>query len=109
MPIANCIVAPGLQKGTGDLIDAWSRESGESPEHMTINIIPAIEQVGCPYAVMATLMLPSAWPSPKVSALQLGLAKALASSYQVKESQIHVITTIVDSGMVVERGQEIVW
>lgn len=109
MPIANCIVSDGCPSGNGNVLELWASESGYSSEHMTINILSAKEQVGRQYLVMAQLMLPSLWPASAVSSLQIGLAKSLATYFQLHVSDVQVITTIIPSGLVVENGHEIQW
>ena len=109
MPIANCIVTPDCTESQGDLLELWSKESGKSVEHMTINIITRSQQLGNGYAVMANLILPSVWSNSDVSLLQVGLAKALATYFNLSLNHVHVVTQIVDSGLVVENGAEIQW
>ena len=76
---------------------------------MTVNIINSSQQTGKEYAVMANLQLPSMWSSSDISSLQIGLANALAKSFGVSINQIHIVTSIVGSGMVVEDGEELTW
>lgn len=109
MPIANCFVASDCPHSSGDLIEFWAIESAQSPEHMTVNIIESNQQLGNKYFVMATLLLPSNWSSSDISLLQIGLSKALAKYFNIAVSQVHVVTNIISSRMVVESGQEITW
>ncbi|MBJ7538156.1 hypothetical protein [Marinomonas transparens] len=109
MPIANCVITQECPQGTGNIIELWAQESGISAEHMTINIMTSSEQLGNTYKIMANLALPSMWSAPSVSLLQLGLAKALAKYFAVAINEVHVITSVVASGMVVDSGQEIKW
>lgn len=76
---------------------------------MTVNIITSQQQYGKAYAVMAHLLLPTAWSPAAVCALQTGLARALSISFALPARQVHVITTRVDSGLVVEDGQVQPW
>ncbi|MBO6793015.1 MAG: hypothetical protein JJ895_03825 [Balneolaceae bacterium] len=76
---------------------------------MTINFITSSDQVGKGYKVMATLLLPSIWKPAMISSLQIGLAEALSKYISLSVEDVHVITNIIDSGMVVENGQEITW
>jgi hypothetical protein len=76
---------------------------------MTINIVTSREQLGKKYKIMADLALPSMWSAADISLLQVGLSKALSHHFGVSISEVHVITNIVTSGMVVESGQEIKW
>lgn len=109
MPIANCIVVSECQSRQHNVVELWAAASGVSVEHMTVNIVTGTEQIGKPYAVMATLTLPSLWSEPSVNALQVGLAKALAQAFNLSLAEVHVITTIVESGRVVEAGKVVEW
>lgn len=109
MPIANCIVTSNCQEGSSDLIELWASESSQSPEQMTVNITISNRQLGNQYSVMSNLYLPSIWSSENISLLQLGLAKALAKHFGLALTEVHVITNIIDSGLVVESGREINW
>ena len=110
MPIANCFVAGPVRSEARDgLIEAWARESGVAPDHMTVNLIGDVEQAGAPYAAMAILHLPSLWRPEQVDALQCGLAAALGEALGLDPAQVHVITTIVDSGHVVDGGNTREW
>jgi len=109
MPIANCVISSDCLPGVGDLIELWSRESGQSKEHMTVNLVTGTQQHGKKYAVMATLWLPSIWSKTEISSLQSGLARALATYHGIALSEVHVITQLVNSGMVVEEGNLMQW
>jgi hypothetical protein len=109
MPIANCVITQQCSPGEGSLIALWAREAKVSAEHMTINIVTSCQQLGNKYKIMANLALPSMWTPADISSLQIGLAKALSTHFAVAINEVHVITNIVTSGLVVESGQEIKW
>ena len=112
MPIANCIMAPALAGGAPsgkDLISRWAEKSGTTADHMTINLIYASAQYGAAYSVMADLQLPDLWPGRKCRKLQEGLAFALAETFGLELSEIHVVTHMVSSGHVVENGRTESW
>lgn len=109
MPIANCIVTSECMSSDTDLIELWSKESGQSSESMTVNILFSAQQLGNKYRVMATLHLPSLWSESAISSLQLGLAQALSTHYSLPLDEVFVITNIVESGRVVEAGKEERW
>lgn len=109
MPIANCTVAADLPLPEACLVARWARESGQPAEHMTINVVARRAQYGAECAVMAELLLPSLWPDESVSALQLGLARALAAGFKLPAKQVQVVTLVVGSGRVVADGREQSW
>jgi len=112
MPVANCIITSDCNKyadSSRDLITLWANESNVSQEHMTINITVNEAQHGKKYAVMANLLLPSFWSKEDISIIQLGLAKALSYHFNLSPQDVFIATSIINSGMVVEEGQEIKW
>lgn len=112
MPVANCIITSLCQKRptvSTDLVEIWAAESGVSSEHMTINLVTSDEQQGCHYAVMVNLLLPTLWTASEVSSLQLGLARALTLYFDVNLKEVFIVTSIVNSGLLVEAGKEIKW
>jgi hypothetical protein len=111
MPIANCFIRGEVSPPTEieGLAGLWSDESGVSDEHMTINVVAGTRQDGAAYRVMAFLYLPSLWSSQHVRRLQAGLARALCRGFGVAPSDVQVITSIVESGHVVESGQTQDW
>jgi hypothetical protein len=111
VPIANCFLR-GEHPAEADvdrLIALWSEESDVGPEEMTINLIAGARQGGSSYRLMALLFLPSLWSRDAVDRLQRGLAAALSRGLGLSPSDVHVITSIVDSGHVVENGQTQEW
>ena len=111
MPIANCFVHDELppQLEIDALTAVWSEEAGIGSEQMTITVIAGTRQTGVPYRVMAFLYLPSLWSSEQVRRLQVGLATALSRGFAVAPAEVQVITSIVESGHVVEGGQTQDW
>lgn len=112
MPIANCLVHKGCYQkvsSTESLIELWAAESGMSSEHMTVNITQYAEQRGNAYNIMAVLYMPSIWCKQDVNLCQTGLAYALTRYFNVNINTVHVMTHILESGMVVENGEIVEW
>jgi len=109
MSIANCIITADCHESEYSVIDCWASESGQSPEHMTVNVITSTQQFGKKYGAMATLFLPSLWSESAISSLQIGLARALAKTYGLSLNDVNVITSVVESGFVVDAGKEEKW
>ena len=111
MPIANCFIRGGipLELEIDGLTALWSEESGVDSEQMTINVVANARQTGAPYLVMAFLYLPSLWSSKQVRRLQVGLARALSRGFVVAPAEVQVITSLVESGHVVEDGETQDW
>jgi hypothetical protein len=112
MPIANCLVQKGCYKKVSSdesLIELWASESGISSEQMTVNISQSSEQRGNAYNIMAVLYLPSIWSKQDIDLLQTGLAYALTRYFNVDINTVQVMTHILQSGMIVEKGEIVEW
>jgi hypothetical protein len=111
VPIANCFVRGGVATGAGveGLTGLWAEESGIGDEHMTVNVLVGTGQSGAAYAILAFLYLPSLWKLEDVRRLQVGLARALARGFALDPADVQVITSIVESGHVVENGETQEW
>ncbi|MGF1694355.1 hypothetical protein L4C54_01630 [Vibrio lamellibrachiae] len=112
MPIANCFYAPSLDlqiSQSSSIIDQWANYSEQDASLMTVNFIQTERQHGNAYFVIAELSLPSQWPQTSISKVQLGLAKALTETLSIETHQVLVMTTLIESGLIVENGQEINW
>jgi hypothetical protein len=109
MPIANCFLAQASEQPDAQaIVAAWSQRSGIDADEMTVKVVDA-QQGGKAYAVMAWLYLPSLWPEEDVVALGEGLAAALADVLHVDASAVQVLTSIVNSGLVVDGGETLRW
>ena len=58
---------------------------------------------------MAFIHLPSLRTSEQVGRLQVGLARALARGFAVAPGEVLVVTSIIESGHVVEGGETQAW
>jgi hypothetical protein len=111
MPIANCFVGKDVfeRADIEGLAPLWAEGSGVGAEHMTIDVVSRSFQEGAGYEVMAFLFLPSLWAPEDVRRLQLGLASALRRAFEVPAAEVQVLTSIVESGHVVEKGEIVEW
>ncbi len=112
MPIAHCILGPDIKLDTSPvslIVERWADYAGISGEHMTLTLTQSDAQFGLCYRLMATLYLPSLWSSEDVGILQLALARSLADCFDCSPASVHVITTIIQSGFVVEDGEIVKW
>ncbi|BFM48913.1 hypothetical protein [Marinomonas sp. THO17] len=109
MPIANCLVSSKCQPGNTNLIDLWANASGQSSEQMTVTISHYDQQFGHDYEVIVNLYLPSLWSKNTISLLQTGLSKALSEHFSLPIEQVFIMTSLIDSGFVVESGEAVNW
>ena len=110
MPIANCYLTGGAADAVDpdELVAAWRIASGIASDEMTANLL-GTNQGGKRYAAMAWLSVPSVWSGRERDRLSTGLATALTETLDVAPAAVHVSTSIVESGSVVERGEIVRW
>ena len=111
MPIANCIAPAAILSASAvdDMTRTWSEASGVGPEHMTINLVARTAQVGAAYEAMVFLYPPSTWRADQVRDLQAGLATAVCRHLDLTPPEVHVLTTMVESGHVLDDGEIQEW
>ncbi len=112
MPIAHCILSHRIDKhgqNSAELIERWGKCSGLDSSEMTVTIVQAEEQMGKQYGVICTLHLPNLWSPKQVSSLQVGLAKAISEQFGLEMTDVLVMTSLIESGFVVEGGKEVSW
>lgn len=111
MPIAHCLV-----NGIDIVPDQWERIVAElaakaklSVSDITLSIVTGIKQFGNPYKVMVNLYLPTLWNSVDIELIQKSLINALVSNLELPPEEIFIMTTLIDSGNVVENGKIVWW
>lgn len=112
MPIANCILSSSVAQSCdhpSDLIAKWGHHSGVDTSEMTVTVVRAEQQMGKEYKAICTLHLPSVWSPKSVDLLQVGLAKAISEQFELKVADVIVMTSIIQSGHVVEGGEVVSW
>ncbi|OEY65927.1 hypothetical protein [Marinobacter sp. X15-166B] len=108
MPIAVCSVSRACfdrRARHHDPVQLWSQLSGQSANQMTINVACTEECYGRSYDVLSRLLLPDVWSAEDVATLQVSLATALATYFQVPIDGVVVVTSLVRTGHVVENGE----
>ncbi|MBR9786968.1 MAG: hypothetical protein GYB40_03425 [Vibrionaceae bacterium] len=112
MPIASCILSPNVSEKpitSESFIELWGKHSGLDTSELTVTVVRGEEQFGKEYLAVCSLNLPSIWSTKSVSLLQLGLSSAISEYYGLETSQVIVMTSLIESGYVVEGGNEIKW
>jgi hypothetical protein len=111
VPIANCFVHDELpaELESDALTALWSEESGMGSEQMTINIIAGMRQYGAPYRGDGVSVSPLALEFRAAAGTQTELVRALGRGFGLAPAEVQVITSIVESGQVVEGGETQDW
>jgi len=109
MPIANCFLRADIPLPSADIASAWRSTIGVDLKDVSISFIPGCLRQGAAYAVMVQLFLPSLWSPASIKTIQLSLADLLQQSMSLEPEDVFIITTIVQSGAVVEQGAIVEW
>lgn len=111
MPIANCyinqITASTQQLET--LTKEWADSIDVALKDICLSFIEVSNQTGQKYKVMVNLFLPTIWDKLSIERIQINLDRALKKHLNLRNEDVFIITSIVQSGNVVENGQIANW
>ena len=111
MPIANCYIK-NKQVSQGELEELagkWAEKLHIDIKDICLTVLTDFTQVGQQYEVMINLFLPSLWAEEDVKKIQKTLLELLKSYLKINSSEIFLITSIVQSGHVMENGKIAEW
>ena len=111
MSFANCFYKKrklSLKK-LENMVNEWASIVGVDKKDICINIIKEYSQLGQKYPVLVNLYLPTLWSPNDIKRIQLGLLKVLSKYLEVKENEIFIMTSLIQSEHVVENGQIVKW
>lgn len=111
MPIATCFLRrkPAETIDLQGMADKWAREIGVAIEDVCLTFVPYHGQGGQQYEALVNLYLPSLWSADQVGKIQLGLLEVLTDHFGFQSKDVFIITSIVQSGHVVENGKIVKW
>jgi hypothetical protein len=106
MPIANCFCKKRKLsiKKMENMVNEWANIVGVDKKDICINMIKEYSQLGQKYPVLVNLYLPTLWSANDIKGIQLGLLKVLSKYLEVKENEIFIMTSLIQSEHVVENG-----
>lgn len=111
MPIANCFIKEReiWISGLDSMAIEWAELIGADQKDICLNIITNFHQFGNQYSIMVNLYLPSLWSDSDVRRIQMGLVKVITKYLNISSDKIFIVTSIVQSGHVVENGEAVSW
>lgn len=111
MPIANCFIKNKQIKPEDlqELIIKWSEEIQVDVKDICFTVVTDFLQAGQQYEILVNLYLPSLWSENDVTTIQKGLMRVLTTFFKLKPSEIFILTSIIQSGHVVENGEIVEW
>ena len=111
MPIAHCFVKEKLVSGVSidQVVQDWAVAIAVNPKDITINLVITEQQAGNPYSVLINLYLPTVWSAEDVQNIQLALHKVVTDHFQVLNNEVFIMTSLIQSGHVVENGRMMEW
>ena len=111
MPIANCFIKSELTSilNHSKIVEDWAKSIGLETKDITINLISDFVQIGKTYEIMVNLYLPSHWSDENIKNIQVQLLNILIKHFNLKTTQIFILTNIIQSGHVLENGKVAEW
>jgi len=111
MPILNCYTTKtNLHSERWEhLAHAWSEKIGVDQKDINIHVICDCLQVGAKYELKAELYLPSLWSDQAVTNIQQSFLELAEEILDIKPGDIFLMTQIIQSGHVIDRGKREEW
>lgn len=110
MPIVNCYTTKKISAELWDqLVSAWAKEIEISEKDITIHVFAGFLQAGAKYELKAVLYLPSLWPDNAVIHIQQSFLTLAEKMLKIKQNDIFLMTQIIQSGHVIDRGKREEW
>lgn len=111
MPIINCYTKNInlLPEEWDRLVDTWARQIGITRNDITIHIIQEYLQIGALYDLKIELYLPSLWSDEAVTRIQESFLELIEKNLGIKQTNIFLMTQIIQSGHVIDRGEKAEW
>lgn len=110
MPIVNCYSTKELHREIWDqFVHQWSEKIGVDQKDITIHIFTDFLQAGEPYTLKVELYLPSLWSNQSINAIQQSFLSLTEEFLGVKQNEVFLMTLIVQSGHVIDRGSLARW
>ncbi|MTI20695.1 hypothetical protein E1176_06650 [Fulvivirga sp. RKSG066] len=109
MPIVHCIISDVDKPVEEYLANTFATKIGVDPNEVTISLLPAYRQYGGQYKILAHLYLPDLWQPNQVDDMQQALLDVLVSGFKVDSKEILILTQLLKSGRVIDRGKVVNW
>ena len=111
MPIAHCLVKDFviLPHEWDDVVTDLAEKAKLNKTDITLNVIANTHQFGNHYKIMVNLYLPTLWTSMDVELIQTSLLQAFIENLKLNPSEIFILTSLIESGHVVENGKIVWW
>jgi len=111
MPILNCYTSKtNLQANQWDrFVESWAKIISVDKKDISIHVIADFFQVGERYELKAELYLPSLWSDNAVIHIQQSFLTLAEKMLKIKQSDIFLMTQIIQSGHVIDRGKTEEW
>jgi hypothetical protein len=110
MPIAICFLNKSVERDImNQIAREWSDNIGVDSKDICINYIQNFYQAGQQYEALVNLYLPSLWTDSDIKKIQNELLNVLVKHLHITHNLVFIITSIIESGHVVENGNIITW
>lgn len=110
MPIATVFSKIQISRQTlHTIVSQWAENSSLDTDDVTLNVIPEFMQEGMNYSLLVNLYLRSLWPEEDIVKIQMALMQALQQNLKAPSDEIFMITSLIQSGHIVENGDIVRW
>jgi hypothetical protein len=111
MPIATCFLKNKSinPEELQQLVNEWAALIQVDQKDICVNAVTGFQQAGQNYELMINLYLPSLWSEKDVGKIQTSLLELFCQYLNLNVSEVFIMTSIIQSGHVVENGEIVRW
>ncbi|MDW7694479.1 hypothetical protein R9C00_06990 [Flammeovirgaceae bacterium SG7u.111] len=110
MPIATIYTQePISQEKWEAVVFSWAQKIRVDVKDISIHIVSNFMTAGAKYDMKVHLFLPSLWGESPIKEIQNTFLETVQDKLGVSEKEVIIITQIIDSGHVVDRGKTEKW
>lgn len=111
MPIATCFLKnkKADDNTLGVIANEWSTVINVDVKDISITFVQDYYQAEQNYSALVYLYLPSLWSEKSIKNIQTEPLNLLIQHLNISHDRILIITSIIQSGHVIENGDVVIW
>lgn len=110
MPILTCYTQHSVTPDQwSDLTEAWSEKIKVARKDICIHVVTDFLQISNQYVLKVELSLPSLWPDEAIQHIQHSFLNLVETKLCIEREDIFLMTHLIQSGHVIDRGKLEEW
>ncbi|MBR06102.1 MAG: hypothetical protein CMP48_00305 [Rickettsiales bacterium] len=111
MPILNCYLTHGniSNESWDQLIRMWAERIRVDSSDICIHVFTDFRNFGAQYQLKVELFLPSIWSQEATETIQNTFLTLVEEVLKIQQDDTFLMTQLIHSGLVFDRGKQEVW